>query len=221
MTRAEKVQTAQQLRAQGLLLREICERMGAPMSTVHTWLSDPDLSRQRARREGYGRRCVDCGKPINGAAGNGPNAPKRCQPCNARNSQIWTPEAVIVAIQVWAREHGGIPPAATDWNPNYAIKLGHPEKAHKFYEDDAWPLVQTVMSRFGSWNEAIRAAGYAPRPTGSRGGEDMALCVEIRERYEAGESTIGLAQAYAVSPNTIGYRVIKAGGVLRRARWAA
>jgi transposase len=83
MTHAEKVTEAQRLRAEGLKLREIGERMGVPLKTAANWLSAPDGSRLRARKESYRGTCVDCGAPTNGSRGRGPNAPKRCVSCEA------------------------------------------------------------------------------------------------------------------------------------------
>lgn len=168
----------------------------------------------------YSRPCLDCGKPT--YSGNA-IPPERCLPCWGRRRQIWTEEAVIAAIQAWAEQSGGIPPAATDWNPNHATKNGHPEKADRFYEDDAWPLTGTVLERFGSWNTAIRAAGFVPRAVGTYGreGEDPDLCREIRARYEAGESTPALAASYGTSYHAIAYRIHKAGGTTRTPREAS
>ncbi len=79
MTRAEKVAEAQRLRAEGLLLREIAERMGCGFRTVSVWLNDPDGSKSRrtardwrALRAGV---CVDCGGHTS------PNAEERCRAC--------------------------------------------------------------------------------------------------------------------------------------------
>lgn len=105
MTRAEKVATAQRLRAEGLLLREIAERMGAKLKTVSGWLSDPDLSRQRARRETYAGTCIDCGAPTDGSGGYG--APERCTHCRPRDVQVaamrarWRPHRTMIEA-MWA-----------------------------------------------------------------------------------------------------------------------
>lgn len=216
MTRGQKVARAQALRAKGLKLREIAERMGAPISTVDSWVNDPDLSKHRARRYKYGGTCEECGAPTDGSWGPG-KASRHCRNCAPKANRLWTEEAIIAAIQAWARESGGIPPAATDWNPGRAITLGHPEKAEKFYADDAWPCVNTVVVCFGSWSAAIEASGFSPRASSTYGrdGEDMELCQEIRERYEAGESTLELADAYGVGSHGIAYRIWKAGGQLR------
>lgn len=166
------------------------------------------------RHTSYSRPCADCGKPTySGDA----NPPERCVPCTARHKMVWTEGAILTAIRAWAADHGGIPPAATDWSPAMALTIGHPEKAEKFYADDAWPHTSTVQDRFGTWNAAIRAAGLAPRPTGTYGreGEDPALCREIAERYEAGESPIEMAREYACAQGTIIDRARRGGARIR------
>jgi transposase len=66
------------------VLREIAEEMGVAIQTVHDWLSDPDGSKLKARKQRYAGRCVDCGAPTGGHAGRGDKAPKRCQRCAGR-----------------------------------------------------------------------------------------------------------------------------------------
>lgn len=215
-SRTEREAIARRLRAQGLTYREIGERMGVGVSTAAAYVNDPGGRKDRARKDSYRGSCLDCGAPTCG--NDGPSQPSpRCHPCAVRARTIWTREAIITAIQAWARETGGIPPAATDWNPAQARNLGHPEKAEKFYEDGPWPHITTVRCMFGNWSAAIRAAGFAPRRVGKYGreGEDMDLCREIRVRYEAGESPEMLADEYGCSSAAIGFRVRKAGGSVR------
>lgn len=119
---------------------------------------------ERCRRyTSYSGVCVDCGTPTyRGIAGT---PPERCSPCSNRlHNTVWTAEAIIDAMQTWAREHGG-PPTAADWNPNHALATGHPEKAERFHAG-SWPFVSTVQARFGSWNAGIAVAGLSPAAPG-------------------------------------------------------
>lgn len=224
-TRTEHEIAARELRAQGLKVQEIADRMGVARSTAGTWLADPGGLKLRARKDGYRGLCRECGAQTDGSNGRA-KAPDICVRCYVA-PQLWTAENIIEAIQAWARETGGIPPSATDWNPRQAINAGHPEKAEKFYADDAWPHVSTVQERFGSWSAGIAASGLVPRRPGmyGRDGEDMSLCLGIRERYEAGESLGMLAEAYDCWAISIAYRIRKAGGKSRshseaqRVRW--
>jgi transposase len=78
---AERVAEARRLRVSGWTLREIGERFGVSLKTIHTWLADPELERQRQRREGYRGTCIDCGAPTDGS--RGPSSPvERCRACN-------------------------------------------------------------------------------------------------------------------------------------------
>jgi len=62
---------------------------------------------------------------------------------------VWTPEAILYAIELWVRRHGRVP-AARDWD---RAGEDHPSR-------------QTVQRVFGRWNRAIRTAGYRPRRPG-------------------------------------------------------
>jgi predicted transcriptional regulator len=80
VTRADFVREAQRLRAEGLLQREIANRFSVSLTAVNTWLSDPDLSKQRARRKRYRGTCEDCGRSTDGSNGKA-KAPKLCAVC--------------------------------------------------------------------------------------------------------------------------------------------
>lgn len=177
--------------------------------TNRKWCSD-----HCRRHTSYSKACVDCGRPTYSGNAHPADRCNRCAP--VYYFTVWTREVIVETIRVWVRTYGK-PPTATDWNPSQAIALGHPEKAARFYEDNAWPHVNTVQLRFGSWNAAIEAAGFTPFGTGQygRAGESMELCREIRARYEAGESSGQLGATYGVSPQTILRRVRKAGGTIR------
>ena len=79
MTRAENVALAQELRAQGLRHREIAERFDVSITTAHSWLSDPDLAKQRARKASYSTPCPECGKLASGSEGRRPG--HLCRDC--------------------------------------------------------------------------------------------------------------------------------------------
>lgn len=176
MSRADRVREAQQLRAQGLLLREIAARMGASRSSVSAYLTDPDLSKQRERRKHYQGVCA-CGSPTDGSSGPG-KAPKRCQRCERSYQRtdeyraartVWTRERIIAAIHWWADTYGE-PPASNDWNPAEAYDYLHDTeramRAIRHLDEGLIPWFTTVVERFGSWNAGIAAAGFQPRRAG-------------------------------------------------------
>lgn len=207
------------LRAEGLYGAQIAKRLRISTSYAYELLSDPTGEKARRRKERYCGMCVDCGGRTN--AGGGP-PPERCDVCWRRYTTVWTRDAVITAVRAWADEHGGIPPGAEDWNPQQAIAQGRPEKADKFYEDDAWPLTGTVQRVFGSWNDAIRAAGFDPRRPGHYGreGEDIADRYDLVAMYERGMSLSQIAADLGVSTKAVSGGLKKQGAVLRSHRQA-
>lgn len=78
---------------------------------------------------------------------------------------IWTKKRIIDAIKDFNDQYGR-PPGSADWNPALAITQGRPEIAERYYQDDIWPSTTLVTRRFGSWNKAIKAAGFTPLPVG-------------------------------------------------------
>lgn len=124
---------------------------------------------RRCRRAQYGGRCADCGKQLDGSNGWGPNASQRCVSCASAARTVWTRSTVIAAIQEWALLYGE-PPVAWHWNPTMARYRGHESYAVRFEAAHGrWPWAETVRSVFGSWNAAIAAAGFEPKPSGCRG----------------------------------------------------
>lgn len=165
----ENVAYAKRMRADGKKLREIAEHFGCAISTVDAWLQDPDGARARKRRDKYRGECVDCGAPTDGSQGYSGGS-VRCRPCanqHQRDEAVWTPEAIVCAIQHFADEHGGIPPAAQLWNVGYLKARNQHERLREFY-DNAYPHTSHVLFRFGTWNAAIAAAGFVPRAAGER-----------------------------------------------------
>jgi hypothetical protein len=61
----------------------------------------------------------------------------------------WTPDTIVYAITLWHRRHRR-PPFTSEWDQ---AGENHPSR-------------QTVARVFGSWNEAMSAAGFDPRPRG-------------------------------------------------------
>lgn len=129
---------------------------------------------EQCRKTKYSVPCIDCGTPLNGSDGRGPNSALRCVPCanaiKAAKSMIWSQETIAHAMRRWAAEYGE-PPAVPDWSPNHARALGDEARARRF-EDAAgrWPWFTHAVLRFGSWNAAIAAAGFEPRRADGGGG---------------------------------------------------
>jgi hypothetical protein len=62
----ERVAEATRLRNQGLMFREIADRMGVSVNAANEWVNDPDGARRAMRKAGYAGRCVDCGRRRSG-----------------------------------------------------------------------------------------------------------------------------------------------------------
>ena len=61
----------------------------------------------------------------------------------------WTHDTIVYAIKLWHRKHQR-PPVTREWEQ---AGENHPSR-------------QTVIRIFGSWNAAMEAAGFVPRPRG-------------------------------------------------------
>jgi DNA-binding CsgD family transcriptional regulator len=217
---------AAKLRAQGLVGRQIAERLHVSQSYAYELLEDPTGELNRERKKKYNGTCESCGAP----ASYGHSGLARCRVCYEDDIKIWTQDAIVCAIQEWADEHGGIPPSAMDWNPQMAISHGRPEKAEKFYADGHWPNVKSAQEQFGSWNAAIAAAGLEPRRIGCYGRPGEFLTdsdrLRIAEMYVEGISASAVAAEFGISPRTVTRTLAKMGVPLRshseaaRLRWA-
>ncbi len=121
-------------------------------------------------------------------------------------------EAVLTAIRRFAAEHGR-PPTQGDW------RRRDPE--------GRWPNPTTVIDRFGSWREALVAAGFSARPRWSREEIVVALRAFAQEHGRPPLSTElapahGLPSVETVSRRfgsvTAGYKAAGIGPPARR-RW--
>jgi predicted transcriptional regulator len=175
-TRAERASQVQFLRKQGLLYREIAELVGISPSYVSALLDDPDATKEHARRESYRGVCEVCGGPTTGSEGR-QKAPKLCKDCankRQRATKYWTRERIIEAIQLFASEHDGRPPTATEW-------LRGPRDP-RFPRTSSIYRSNTKSGRnkpFASWADAIEAAGFLRPKVGHK----------LRSRGQGGSNT--------------------------------
>jgi hypothetical protein len=95
-----------------------CAGCGAPLPPSlgpkpRKWCSE------RCRKAQYSRPCRDCGAPVEGSEGRGPNRPERCQSCNARRA------AARMSARFYARANRMLALRADGWtNREIAAALG-------------------------------------------------------------------------------------------------
>jgi hypothetical protein len=72
------------------------------------------------------------------------------------------------AIRDWVALFGS-PPSALDWNPALARKRKNSTWKVERYENTGrkWPSVSFVVQYYGTWNDALEAAGYPPLAPGA------------------------------------------------------
>lgn len=124
---------------------------------------------ESCRKRSYDLQCIDCGGRVCGTTPSqmaNPDEP-RCVNCAATHrSKRDRQEArtrIIAKIREWVATYGE-PPATCDWSPYSARVRCNDETRARRAED--WPSVEWVYKVFGSWNDAICAAGFSPRRAG-------------------------------------------------------
>lgn len=155
---------------------------------------------ERCRKAQYDLVCIECGGRASGTDPGKMANPEEpvCRSCAGECYATWTREAIALRIETWADENGGIPPSSADFTRARAGGLDV-------------PTITTVQGRFGTWSEAVRAAGLEPFGGGSRGGTlTTGQRAEIARRYAAGQPSTLLAAEFDCSP----------GAVIRWARFA-
>lgn len=171
---------------EGLKWREVAERLGLALQTVHDYYTHPTHEADRARRDRYTGTCSDCGaRTNNGGAAVGP--PERCTNCT---NPRWTREAILDALRDWGEESGGIPPREVDSHPGAE---GH----------GRLPYWGTVASHFGTWNAGLLAAGYEALHCDRRPETQDAIVAALLR----GERTADVAARFGVTPEAIHQRV--------------
>lgn len=165
---------AKDLRKQGVLIRVIAVDLEVSKATVTRWLNPELEKRERAkarrRKYGDGSKCPRCKRKKTARAAYCLRCARELQTIN----RPWPRERVIEAIQQWAIEKGHAP-VHDEW-----------QKSGKNH-----PAISSICrgphALFGSWGEALTAAGFTPRQrrSGKRKyapGERAKLRRQIREQ---------------------------------------
>jgi transposase len=163
VVRAQRYREVQKLRSRGYTRAQIAAKLGISKSYVNDLLYDPTGEKCKARKDSYRGNCLECGRPTDGSNGAA-RAPAYCKKhANTAYFLYWTKSRIVAAIKEWAFIYG-VPPVAPDWNRQVEGSPGQyvtgPRKGHSVRR---WPSIAAVQDRFGSWANAIEAAGF-PRP---------------------------------------------------------
>jgi hypothetical protein len=110
------------------------------------------ISLDTARRYVRAHPCDECSGPV--VAGG-----RLCQRCTLidRAQPVFTHERALQAMRAWAAETGE-PPRFAEWQ---TLRLGGAEKWTA--EHPRFPSANMAARLFGSWEVALRAAGFTPR----------------------------------------------------------
>lgn len=191
---------------------DVARKLGVSATTIRRWLNPEEAERNRqqsraakVRRKGS---CSQCGRSTSYDNENG-----RCTRCvNAElHPKVWTREAIIAAIQKWAKEHGR-PPSAKDWQgPGSGVDAGYPATSNVYRTRHR----TTFSNPFASWAEAIEAAGFERPELGGRYRERPHLWKfdhrEAMRLLDSGIPGTEVARRLGVSPNSI-YQLKYGGG---------
>lgn len=156
-TRAERVDEILRMRSQKISTPIIAAALGLAPNTVRNYLNDPDGAKERARKATYGGTCETCGAKTDGSNGRA-LAPKVCARCwrlAQHDRRIWNEARVLAAIRTFHSLHGR-PPWSKEWLRSEDLA------AAELRDGVAYPWTTTVLREFGTWLNAIRAAGYEP-----------------------------------------------------------
>jgi predicted DNA-binding protein (UPF0251 family) len=147
---------------EGLMFKDIAARVGLSVSRTQALYDDPDGAKDRERKRRRSRPCAGCGKPVHNS---GSEPPERCAECAQEHSRtmdqrrkhstqdrrVWTDDGIGARLRHLARDGA---PTKRRYDTWYA---GMPE--------GTMPSSPTIITRYGSWNEALAAAGVNATPT--------------------------------------------------------
>src|SRR4051812_16782476 len=106
------------------------------------------------------------------------------QIAGGRRVTRWTRDSIIEKIAEWHDRHGEAPSSA-DWNPSLARWRAQEWRIER-YRDGVWPSTNAVKRAFdGSFDAAVRAAGFTPARPGPRRGAGEARPL-VGQRPEPG-----------------------------------
>jgi hypothetical protein len=172
LTRAETTVYVTGRRQEGATWAQIAGELDLTVSTVRGYQHDPDGAKDRARKTTYRQRCA-CGNLMDGSNGR-TGTPKRCAQCAAaelHDERYWTRDRIISTMRAF-NELFGRPPTTTDYTGRFDSQAVHFSETRLREIDEIaasglrFPLPSVVSREFGSWANAVNAAGMEASPTG-------------------------------------------------------
>lgn len=165
------------------------------------------------------RYCKDCGEELPHKS----STSVRCKKCHVIHHtkiyKFWTEERVVEAILKFKERYDRWP-VATDFNPGMGDRLGKPEVRKRFEEDGDYPYTNTIRTLFGSWNNAMQAAGRPVEDlweTNCKAFDDPAAMQRTQEFLDAGLSVREIADLEKISVQGVQMRIrILESGATRR-----
>src|SRR3954451_15078136 len=103
------------------------------------------------------------------------------QIAGGRRIRRWTRETIIEKIREWEARYGE-PPCSADWNPSLARWRAQEWRIDR-YREGTWPSTNSVKRPFGgSFDAAVRAAGFEPHRPGPRRRGALAARPAVEQR---------------------------------------
>jgi hypothetical protein len=160
MPRAERYQMIVRLREQGKTFEEIVAITGMAKSSITSVYYDPSGDKTRARKAKYGGSCVDCGARTAYITGGG--TAKRCASCAAKEQGTIEYRRGIAKIQRKA-QRGWLDADVFAAIRSVAVDGRVSKDAYDRARDErgraTMPSVAGLVYRYGSWRNAVEAAG--------------------------------------------------------------
>lgn len=194
ISRPERAAMARALVEKGYTRKQIMEILGIGQSYVGALLSDPDGTKDKLRKEQYRGTCIECGGKTTYARSHGKPV-HRCSPCarkHQHSQRVWTPERIIADLQEWNRIYGE-PPKAMDWLTGVY--------GDGTWGSRRWPHVVCVQREFGSWSNALEAAGFERRINYERT-DEWKTTVQTWSKEQVIEKIKEWAARYGVPPTS-------------------
>jgi ribosomal protein S14 len=158
-----RISEARRMREEGVSNAEIAARFGVSKSTVCRWTVPGAIERERASslaaKQRRRRPCPRCGGRVDIT-----RAGELCRTCVDDDNREARMDRAVRCLQEWHALHGRVP-TAPEWG---AGGPGYRRVKTLASDGQPWPWYQHVSEDFGSWEAAVRAAGFQPRRPGVR-----------------------------------------------------